>query len=111
VRDVDLVGRQGADTFCVLLPSTHLSGALTVGERIWRAVAASPVRAGETRSEVTCSIGIAFFPARGVTSHEDLLRVAQEALYRAKREGKNRICLYQAAHYFYQPGDPDAGLG
>ena len=111
LRDIDIVGRQAGDTFCVLLPSTHLSGALTVAERVWRSVAAHPFEASGTRSRMTCSIGIAFFPARGVTSHEDLLRVAQEALHRAKREGKNRICLYQAAHYFYQPSDPEPGAG
>jgi two-component system cell cycle response regulator len=44
---------------------------------------------------VTASAGIASFPSRDVNSPESLVKLADEALYRAKREGRDRSCLYQ----------------
>ncbi|MDF1561993.1 MAG: diguanylate cyclase [Deltaproteobacteria bacterium] len=105
VREVDLVGRLSADTFGVVLPNTHVTGAVTAAERVWRAVGGRTFVHEARTARMTCSVGIAFFPARGVRVPEDLLRRGREALYRAKQEGRNRICLYQAAHYLYEPGE------
>lgn len=52
---------------------------------------------------VTASLGIAFYPAKDITSPELLLRFADEALYQAKKAGRNQICLYQAQPYTHDP--------
>jgi len=95
VRDTDLTARYGGEEFAVILPKTALAGALTVGDRVWREIA--KVRAGPAKQRrVTASLGISAFPSRSVVSSEHLLRAADEALYRAKHEGRNKICLFQA---------------
>lgn len=107
VREVDLVGRQGADTFCLVLPKTHISGAIVVAERIWEGVRNQAWSSIPNLSQVTISVGLAFYPAKGVKTYEDLRVIAKEALFRAKRDGKDRICLYQGAHYTYHPRPGD----
>jgi diguanylate cyclase (GGDEF)-like protein len=101
VREPDICARYGGEEFAVILPKTHLSGALTVGERIWRALGEHVYEDKGTEERLTASLGIAFFPAKDVTSAELLLRCADEALYRAKRDGRNTICLFQAQAYVY----------
>lgn len=91
VRETDFLCRYGGEEFCALLPKTHFAGALTVAERIWREMKGHPFSGG---LQVTASVGVSSYPARGVGSAEQLLRTADDALYRAKREGRNRICLY-----------------
>ena len=71
--------------------------AYTQAERIRGAIAGKP-RAVSTDQEVTvtASFGIAAFPEVPVTTSEELVRMADEALYRAKKMGKNRVELYWA---------------
>lgn len=102
VRDTDLLARYGGQTFAALLPKTHLGGALTLAERIWRGVAS--VRAGAaTPNALTSSLGVSGFPQRTVMSPEQLLKTSDEALQRARNEGRNRICLFQQASFFSEP--------
>lgn len=94
VRETDVVARYGGEEFAVLLPKTHLAGSLTVAERIWRDI--GTLRAGPGGNlKVTASIGVSGYPGRGVASQEQLVGTADDALYRAKREGRNKICLFQ----------------
>ena len=53
---------------------------------------------------ITASAGLAFYPSKEVTTPESLVKLADEALYRAKRDGRDTICLYQAQSYRYDPG-------
>ncbi len=93
VRETDLVARYGGEEFAVLLPRTHLAGALTVAERIAREL--SGLKLGpEGALRVTASLGISGFPHRSVLTAEQLVVTADEALYRAKQEGRNKICLH-----------------
>ncbi|HSP20150.1 MAG TPA: diguanylate cyclase, partial [Myxococcaceae bacterium] len=106
-RDPDICARYGGEEFAVILPKTHLSGALSVAERVWKqrgdqeyvpqvgGAPGKPIR-------VTASLGIAFYPSKDISSPELLLRFADEALYQAKRAGRNTICLYQAQAYRYE---------
>jgi two-component system cell cycle response regulator len=109
IRDPDICARYGGEEFAVILPKTHLSGALVVAERIWRELGARThvlepgAQGGPAEIRVTASIGISFFPAKDITSPELLLRFADEALYQAKTAGRNQICLYQAQAYTYEP--------
>ena len=87
-REFDLVAKYGGDEFMLILPHTGLEDAATAAERLRAAVAATvfpPLRAGE----MTCSIGIAVFPGDG-RSPEALLQAADQALFAAKRSGRNR---------------------
>jgi diguanylate cyclase (GGDEF)-like protein len=103
VRDVDILTRYGGEEFMILLPNTHFSGSLTVAERIWKEVQNHVFSQGERQAQITVSIGISFYPSREIHSKDDLLKSAEEALYRAKEMGRNKICLYQQFNYFYQP--------
>lgn len=94
VRETDFVARYGGEEFAVLLPKTHLAGALTVAERI--AAELHGLRLGpEQRIAVTASFGLSSYPGRTVTAPDQLIRTADEALYRAKGEGRNKISLHQ----------------
>jgi len=112
VRETDLLARYGGEEFAMLLPKTHLAGALTVAERVWKDVGA--IRAGQDGAlRVTASLGVSGFPGRTVISSDRLLRTADEALYLAKHQGRNRISLYQqaVAPAAAPPALPGGGLG
>lgn len=99
VRETDLLARYGGEEFGVILPKTHLAGSLTVAERIWKDL--GTLRCGaEGTIQVTASLGVAGYPGRGVVSGEMLLRAADDALYRSKREGRNKISLAQQVSFF-----------
>jgi len=114
IRDPDICARYGGEEFAIILPKTQLQGALAVAERIFRSLrqkghavdACDAAKSKLAEVHVTASIGIAFYPSKDVTSPELLVKYADEALYRAKREGRNTICLYQAQSYRYDAGVP-----
>ena len=104
VREVDVVARYGGEEFLLLLPSTHLAGTLTVAERVWRAFDGRAFVFGDGTSEIIhVSIGVALYPSRGVSNRDALLKAADRALYRAKAEGRNRICVSSEPAYTYTP--------
>lgn len=94
VRDVDLAGRYGGEEFIILLPQTSLEGAETLAARIRDAVydLDIPHPASPMADRVTVSLGVAAGPA---DRWEDVVREADEALYRAKETGRNRVCLQE----------------
>jgi two-component system cell cycle response regulator len=77
----------------VVLPETPLSGAITFAERMRTAIGEYPFGDGTGKGTitVTASVGVAVFPAEGVGSVETLFGRADEALYRAKADGRNRV--------------------
>lgn len=88
-RRGDLVVRYGGEEFCVLLPATSLPAAVALAERIRAATAATALTARPLK--ITVSVGVtAYGGAPGVTLGT-LLERADEALYRAKHEGRNRV--------------------
>ena len=88
VRAEDIVGRWGGEEFLVVLPQTTLEGALLIAERVREGVARSPVIIGDRTINVTLSGGCA---GTDRPEPDDLVRRADEALYRAKDTGRNRI--------------------
>lgn len=90
VRDSDLVGRHGGEEFAVLLPHTSLDNALAVAEKIRRAVSEVAVE-GMGEHRLTISIGAAGVPDGTIHSPEEMVRGADQALYRAKGAGRNRV--------------------
>jgi len=101
-RETDLLARYGGEEFAVILPKTHLSGSLTVAERVMKDLGG--LWAGPSGSiRVTASLGVSGYPNRSVISAEQLLLTADQALYQAKREGRNRICLHQQRPLYSDP--------
>ena len=100
VRVPDVVARYGGEEFVVLLPATDHEGARTMAERIRGRIAATPFEvdgrsggdgeAGAAALPITCSVGVASFPAHGTTV-AGLLRAADTALYAPKRAGRDRV--------------------
>ncbi len=89
-RSSDIVGRIGGEEFAMLLPETDLYQARIVADRICKAVAASTLRAGEVHFKVTASIGFAAATV-SMPGFEALLNAADQALYQAKEQGRNRV--------------------
>jgi diguanylate cyclase (GGDEF)-like protein len=96
-REMDVVTRYGGEEFCLILPGTGKKESIFVGERIRRAIEAEsfPGESHLPLGRLTISIGIATFPADGVTSNE-LIHAADLALYSAKQSGRNRLALFEA---------------
>jgi diguanylate cyclase (GGDEF)-like protein len=89
-REVDHVSRFGGEEFCVLLPRTDSEGALQAAERFREAVLATVVPWADETLCVTVSVGVAATSDPTEALHS-ILRRADEALYRAKAEGRNRV--------------------
>jgi diguanylate cyclase (GGDEF)-like protein len=94
LRPADVCGRIGGDEFLLALPNSDAWGAERVVERLRTAVAAAPIREGR-RSRLSFSAGIAEFP-RDARDQQSLMRLADGALYRAKRSGRNRCVVYSS---------------
>ena len=91
LRNVDRVFRYGGEEFLILLSSTHREGAAIVGERLRHAVQAQDYSCVNPLINLTVSLGCAtLLPGE---STESLLRRADDALYVAKREGRNRLAM------------------
>ena len=92
VRSIDLCCRIGGEEFLVILPGTELQVGFTVAERLRRTIASKPFDVGAKSGPlaITVSIGVAEFQTAGDTT-ESILKRADEALYKAKRSGRNRV--------------------
>nr|MBC8553063.1 diguanylate cyclase [Candidatus Brocadiales bacterium] len=92
VRDTDCVARYGGEEFAILLSNTQLNGAHILAERIRSAFANNVFRKGNIAEVVTVSMGVSSLSDENVNDEQVLLANADEALYRAKRKGRNTVC-------------------
>ena len=92
IRSIDLACRYGGEEFVVVMPETDMAVAAMVAERLRRKVASEPfsIQGGAGQLTVTLSIGIAAFGGPG-DDVAAMLKRADQALYRAKRDGRNRV--------------------
>ena len=90
LRASDLPARIGGDEFVALMPDTSVDGAVITSERLLGRLAQHPLQVLDQSLTATVSIGVA--SAEGCSSLEELLARADAALYRAKKEGKSRVC-------------------
>jgi diguanylate cyclase len=98
-RAGDVVARYGGEEFVLALPATSLEEAAALAERIRAAVAALQPMHGDTPLQLSISIGVASFAPPGHCTSAQLLQAADTALYRAKRQGRDRVELAEpAAH-------------
>lgn len=87
VRDVDVCARYGGEEFVVILTQCDREKAMEVAERLRESIASSPVN---TVGQVTASIGVATYPT-GAKNQEELVEMADRAMYLAKAAGRNRV--------------------
>lgn len=87
-RGINVVSRYGGDEFAVLLVETSKAGARLYADRIREVVAKYPFSHGKV---ITASFGVASLPDDEAATAEDLFRAADDALYAAKRGGKNQV--------------------
>jgi len=93
-RASDLAARYGGEEFCVVLQHTTKEEAREIAEKIRRAVETNPMSYVNRMMRFTISLGVASAKSDNLPSSRALVRAADQALYTAKRTGKNKVCLY-----------------
>jgi diguanylate cyclase (GGDEF)-like protein len=91
IRQVDILARYGGEEIVVACPETNLEQAQIVAERIRSTIENAEFSQDGIQAKVTVSIGYAIYPDDRIHSSEDLIRCADEALYRAKQAGRNCV--------------------
>jgi diguanylate cyclase (GGDEF)-like protein len=93
LREYDLAARFGGEEFALVLPETDAPGAVQVAERVRATVQGLRFTGPLERLRMTISLGVTTLPNKAVKDIEDLIRLADDALYGAKHEGRNRVIL------------------
>ncbi|MCL1807185.1 MAG: diguanylate cyclase [Oscillospiraceae bacterium] len=95
-RSSDFAARFGGEEFCILLPNTDIDGAVTIAELVRKAVEALIIPCADgTTTTVTLSIGAySLIPTKN-DSIQDMIDKSDQALYKAKETGRNRVCRYE----------------
>jgi diguanylate cyclase (GGDEF)-like protein len=99
VREVDISARYGGEEFVVILPKCDRENAIDVAERLRESIASKPI---DRMGQVTASIGVATYPS-GAKNKEELIEMADRAMYLAKAAGRNRVRTL--AHRSYTGAD------
>jgi diguanylate cyclase (GGDEF)-like protein len=92
----DVFARYGGEEFAVIARGMDTNAAQALSERIRASVETHPFVSGEAAIPVTISVGVSCAPGLAIATSIDMVARADEALYAAKREGRNRVCLAQA---------------
>ncbi len=103
MRDqIDTVARYGGEEFGVILPETSLEGAAIFAERIRKKVEESFIQEGDKKLKITLSIGVACNSVTKCSKTSDLIEAADQALYKAKAEGRNQVQTYKESEVHYE---------
>jgi diguanylate cyclase (GGDEF)-like protein len=94
IRKKDMVARYGGEEFMLILPEAGLEESFIIAERIRRLVENTSFEIGQAQVHLTISMGISNFPSHRAKSKEELVRMADQALYDAKRGGRNKVCIF-----------------
>jgi diguanylate cyclase (GGDEF)-like protein len=95
IRNYDIAGRYGGEEFALLLPQTRPDDARSVAERCRQTIASTEVEHDGQSVRVTVSVGIAALPEAPASNIEELVKFADEALYRAKAGGRNQVVVWR----------------
>jgi diguanylate cyclase (GGDEF)-like protein len=94
-RETDIVARYGGEEFAIILPETNSNGAKIAAERLRKLIEEHNFTLGKKKNlKITISCGIAEYPAQATTK-EELIKNADMALYKAKKEGKNKVVIWE----------------
>lgn len=94
LRRQDVIGRMGGEEFLIVLPATGIAAAVEIAERLRAGIAATAATAVDGRPmQVTASIGVSEFDPGAGIGIETLIRRADEAMYQAKAQGRNRVIV------------------
>jgi diguanylate cyclase (GGDEF)-like protein len=105
IRRIDKIFRYGGDEFCIVLPQTGWQGAYEVAQRTRGAISRTPFLVSDTGGRsLTASFGISSFPFHA-DSKEELINLADQAMYKMKDAGKNSIQVAEAQ----KRGEPAGG--
>ncbi len=91
LRSYDLVGRYGGEEFLVVLPGSSGANAVELAERLRWVIGHEPVAAWNLSISITASLGVIAFDQGMKLAPEEMIRLADAALYRAKENGRNRV--------------------
>lgn len=91
IRTGDVPSRYGGEEFAFILPNTDIGDAEALGEKIRRCVEGTVFTSGGKAISITISMGVSGVPANNASTHIELIRFADEALYAAKQAGRNRL--------------------
>jgi len=91
LRQYDSAARFGGEEFALLLPETPLNGAKLVAERVRQSINDIEFAGPLSKLKISISIGVAAIPHNKISTVSDLVRLADDALYAAKRNGRNRV--------------------
>jgi diguanylate cyclase (GGDEF)-like protein len=94
LRDSDLVARYGGEEFAIILPETEKAGAWEVAERLRIKIDSFRIIHEDIFIHPTMSFGVASLQPGGNESIDELIQMADNALYKAKKQGKNRCCVF-----------------
>jgi len=93
LRDYDLVGRYGGEEILIIIPNADHNQSVSIFERIRKTIENERIISGKQEIKVTASIGIASFDQQ--ISNKNFIQIADDALYKAKENGRNQICSPQ----------------
>jgi diguanylate cyclase (GGDEF)-like protein len=91
VRDTDIAARYGGEEFAVILPETEPDGAMLLAERLRQKVETAVFNGPTGDLKVTISVGVCTMPVNQPESATEMIKMADEALYVCKRNGRNRV--------------------
>jgi len=91
-----LAARYGGEEFALVLIQTESSAAQSICERLRFHIAANPFMAVNPPLHITASFGVASYPSTGIKKEKDLVEAADQALYQAKKGGRNKVVLFEA---------------
>jgi diguanylate cyclase (GGDEF)-like protein len=94
IRKGDTFARQGGEEFSLILPDTSMDGALILANRVCDRISSSPFIFSDVNIGYTVSMGLTIYSGKKNISKDALIALADGALYRAKKSGKNRVCTH-----------------
>ena len=111
IRSTDLAARYGGEEFAVMMPETDLSDAISFAEKIRTLVESTRIETQAGPIAITVSIGVASAPHQSISSAKELIVHADEALYRAKRGGRNQVQAELEGEVYRKQRADSAGAG